>query len=303
MKIVHAIDGNNWANRAFYAGNRNLSHNGIPTNAIHVFFNMLNTEIQAMDARRFCFAFDIRTSHTWRAKLLQKEMKKNDSLKAYKSDRPKDPETEKNKREQIKYIREILHALGYFVIDGKKGGDEADDIIGAVAHNSEDYNTYIHSNDKDFAQLLSKKCRIIKPNMDVYISPKNCKIVYGVKPNQVVDLLAMRGDGVDSISGIKGIGETLALNLLNEYGSFDNAIANIDDIKGREGGALRRAMEAHDLDEYMKLMRTLVTIKTDLDYVPTTADAYVPREPDVKAVLKLKKKLGLYKTSILKDFK
>ena len=304
-KVVHAIDGNNWANRAFYSGNRKLSHNGISTNAIHVFFLMLDSEIRINNIKRLAFAFDIPTHTTWRYKEMQQRLEAGLCSKNYKSDRNKnrDDAEEQNKKEQIEYIRKLLKALGWKVMLGTKSGDEADDILGAVAVNAEDYKTIIHSNDKDFAQLLSKSCRIIKPKMDCPVTHKNCKIVYGVKPKQVIDLLAMQGDGIDSVEGISGCGEKTALTLLNEYGSFKNIMANFESLSGRYGNVIKRAHASNpDLADHMKFMQRMIKLNTDIPYVPTKAKAYRQGEVDEAKVRKLVKKLGLKKTPILCDY-
>ncbi len=303
-KKVHAIDGNNWANRAYYAPNSKMSHKGINTNAIHTFFNMLHSEMQILDMKRIVFAFDIPTHTTWRFKEIQERIAQGKCSKDYKSDRNKnrDDAVEKDKKIQIEYIRELLEALGWRVILGTKTGDEADDIIGAVAVNAEDFITYIHSNDKDFAQLLRKGTRIIKPKMDCPITHKNCATVYGVKPRQIVDLLAMMGDGVDSIEGIKGCGGKTAITLLEEYGSFKKIMRNFESLSGRYGNVIKRANSEGELPEHMEFMQRMVRINTDIDYVPTKAKYYRQGKVDVARVRKLAKKLGLKTTSIIKDY-
>lgn len=308
---VHVIDGNNWASRAYHTGNMNLSHNGIPTNAVHVFFNMLSSEIQIHGIEHIVFAFDIPTHTTWRFAKMAKYFKTKhgkvwyNKESNYKGGRPKDPEVQESKRIQIQYIRKLLVALGFCVIDGEGHGDEADDIIGTVAHRSKLYNyrTVVHSNDKDFAQLLtSKRVKICKPKLEDLVTKKMCKEIYGVNPKQIVDYLSMMGDGIDGVSGIEGIGEKSAKSLLETYGSFDEAYANINEVKGREGGALRRAAEKGDLERHMKYLRKMIKLRKNLDYVPTDIEEFRQKKPNVKKVRSLIKKLGLVKTPILKDF-
>lgn len=303
-KVVHAIDGNNWANRAYYGGNRNMSYNGINTNAVHTFFAMLHSEMQVLGMKRIAFCFDIPTHTTWRFKEIQKRIKQGKCEKEYKSDRKKnrDDKVEADKKQQIEYIRELLDALGWRVMLGTEGGDEADDLLGTIAWGAEDYVTRIHSNDKDFAQLLRKGTRLIKPKMDCPVTHKNCHIVFGVKPKQIVDLLAMMGDGVDSIEGINGCGEKTAITLLQEHGSFKGIMKNFESLSGRYGNVIKRANENGELPEHMKFMQKMVRIKTDIDYVPTKAKFYRQGKVDVKRVRKIAKKLGLKKTPIICDY-
>ncbi len=309
-KEVHVIDGNNWVSRAYHSV-RGLEHNGIPTNAIHGFMNMVHSAIEIYDIKYIVFAFDIQTTKTWRYAAMNKYFKSkhgkvwHNKEDAYKGGRNTEDEERKSKRIQIEYIRQLLVALGFTVLDGSEGLDEADDIIGTVAKNGKagKYRTYIHSNDKDFAQLLtSKKVRIIKPKLDCWVEYLNCKHVFNVEPNQVVDFLAMQGDSIDGISGINGIGKKTAIDILEKYGSFDNAYEHIDEMKGREGGALRRAREQGDLRRHMKFLRKMIKLRTKLDYVPKDPKAFKIKKADSKAVKKLGKKLGLTKTAIVKDY-
>lgn len=302
-KKVHAIDGNNWANRAYYGGGR-MTHNGMETHAIHTFFSMLHSEMQVLGMKRIAFCFDIPTHKTWRFKEIQKRIEQGLCDKEYKSDRKKnrDEKVEASKKLQIEYIRKLLKALGWKVMLGTKSGDEADDLIGTIAWGAEDYTTDIHSNDKDFAQLLRKGVRLQKPKMDCPVTRKNCHIVFGVKPKQIVDLLAMMGDGVDSISGIAGCGEKTALELLNDHGSFNKVMKNFESLSGRSGGVIKRANADGDLVEHMAFMKRMVTINTNIPYVPTKAKAYRQGKVNVKEVRRLAKELGLKKTPIIKDY-
>ena len=200
----------------------------------------------------------------------------------YKANREETPEAI---RIAIPYIHQILNALHIPIIE--KEGYEADDIIGTLAKQAEkqDYQVYMVTPDKDYAQLVSD-------NIFMYRPPRggNDIEIWGVKevqekfevqnPLQVIDFLGMMGDAVDNIPGLPGVGEKTAKKLLADFGSLENLLANTDQLKGK----LRENIENNK--EKGILSKQLATIMLDVPVVFDEKDCEVST-PDFEAVGKL----------------
>src|SRR5690606_22322349 len=117
---------------------------------------------------------------------------------------------------------------------------------------------YIISGDKDFAQLIGDRVRMIDTLRDVTFDPELVRKKWGVTPDKFVDLLAMIGDKIDNIPGIPGIGQKTATKLLDDYGDLDNILAHVDDFKGKQ----KQRFEDHR--EQALLSRELATIDVNV---------------------------------------
>ncbi len=164
----------------------------------------------------------------------------------------------------IPVIKEIVRALDIPVIE--REGVEADDVIGTLARQAEadGADVVIVSPDKDFQQLLSDHITIFRPayrgeTFDP-ITVETFREKYGVEPKQFIDILALMGDASDNVPGVPGIGEKTAMKLIQQYGSVENLLEHVDEVKGK------RAREGlmHHADDAL-LSKRLVTIKTDVD--------------------------------------
>ena len=164
----------------------------------------------------------------------------------------------------IPIIKEIVRALDIPVIE--REGVEADDVIGTLARQAEadGADVVIVSPDKDFQQLLSDHITIFRPayrgeTFDP-ITVETFREKYGVEPKQFIDILALMGDASDNVPGVPGIGEKTAMKLIQQYGSVENLLEHVDEVKGK------RAREGlmHHADDAL-LSKRLVTIKTDVD--------------------------------------
>ena len=236
--------------RGYYAFIKNprINSKGLDTSAILGFTNSLFDVIKRERPEYIAVCFDKGGSQD-RIKIFPE----------YKANRDETPEGIKI---AVPYIQEILNALGICIM--VKEGYEADDIIGTLAKQAEkeNFETYMVTPDKDFAQLVNKKTFIYKPlfggGYETWgIEEVNNKFEIS-DPIQVIDFLAMKGDSVDNIPGLPGVGDKTAKKFLKEYGSIENLLSNTDKIKGK----LREKIEANS--EAGLLSKKLATIITDV---------------------------------------
>ncbi|MFZ1082967.1 MAG: 5'-3' exonuclease H3TH domain-containing protein, partial [Candidatus Kryptoniota bacterium] len=189
----------------------------------------------------------------------------------YKATREKMPE---EMISQLTHIKKMLNAFGVPTVE--RPGYEADDVIGTLAllAAKENIDVFMVTADKDFMQLVTPKIKMYKPGKsgtDVEIvDEKGVEKKFGVKPSQVIDVLALTGDAVDNVPGIKGIGEKTAIPLIQKYGTVEKVLSNADKI---ERPALREKLK--EGKEMAFLSKKLVTIKTD---VPLGVDFHTLKE-------------------------
>ena len=255
MKKITIIDGNSLLFRAYYAtaypGVEIMrSQDGTPTNAIFAFSNMINkilSDVKEGDA--IMVAFD-----TGKPSFRKQE------LETYKANRKPAPEELKT---QFPISRDFLRALGIFQFE--EDGYEGDDIAGSVAKlaEKEGYEVHLYTSDRDFLQLVDPNIyvHIIKRGLsDVAImTPEKVVEEWGFEPLKIIDYKGLRGDSSDNLPGIPGIGEKTAVKLIQEYGSFDNIVANAENISGKVGEAIKNNAEIG------RVSRDLAIILTDLD--------------------------------------
>ena len=259
--------------RGYYAFIKNprINSKGLNTSAILGFMNSLFDVMKKERPHHLAVAFDKGGS-----------VARTELFADYKANREETPEAI---RIAIPYIHQILNALHIPIIE--KEGYEADDIIGTLAKQAEkqDYQVYMVTPDKDYAQLVSD-------NIFMYRPPRggNDIEIWGVKevqekfevqnPLQVIDFLGMMGDAVDNIPGLPGVGEKTAKKLLADFGSLENLLANTDQLKGK----LRENIENNK--EKGILSKQLATIMLDVPVVFDEKDCEVST-PDFEAVGKL----------------
>ncbi|HHT66715.1 MAG TPA: DNA polymerase I [Erysipelotrichaceae bacterium] len=254
MAKITIIDGNSLLFRAYYATaypGMEIMRNqeGVPTNAIFAFSNMINRILNDVkEDEGIIVAFDA-----------GKQTFRNEQLETYKINRKPTPE---DLVTQFPIAREFLKSLGIYIYEQE--GFEGDDIAGTVAKlaQKEGYEVTIYTSDRDFLQLVDDdiSVNLIKRGLSdvVTMTPELVEETYGISPVQIVDYKGLRGDSSDNLPGIKGIGKVTAVKLIKEYGSFDNIIAHADEIDGKVGEALK---EHQDIG---KLSRDLSIIKTDI---------------------------------------
>ena len=260
MKLL-VIDGNSIVNRAFYGIRLLTNKDGVPTNAIYGFLNILLKLSEMSQPDAVAVAFDVHAP-TFRHKMYD----------AYKAGRHAMPD---ELREQMPILKNLLSLLGYKIVECE--GWEADDILGTLAQqcrNSGD-ECFIATGDRDSLQLAhgSVKVLLARTKMgqavtDVY-DEKAIIEEYGVTPAQLIQVKALQGDSSDNIPGVQGVGPKTALDLISKYGSVDYIYENIETLDIKDG---LRAKLIRDRDNaYLSL--ELGEIKCDAP-IETDINAY-----------------------------
>ncbi len=278
MTRLVLIDGSSYLYRAFHALPPLTNAAGEPTGALFGVVNMLRGHLKEKP-EHIAFVVDA-PGKTFR----------DDLYPAYKAQRPPMPD---ELRAQVEPMMAIVAALGIPIL--REPGVEADDVIGTLALRAahEGLAVTISTGDKDFAQLVRPGVALVntmsgsRMDSDAAVIEK-----FGVRADQIVDLLALMGDTVDNVPGVEKCGPKTAAKWLAEYGSLDGVMAHAGVIKGKIGDNLRAALER------LPLNRALVTIKTDVALPLAPADLAL-RERDVDALRTLYARYGF--NQALKD--
>jgi len=253
------VDGSSYLFRAFHALPPLTNSKGEPTGATVGVINMLRKLINDYRPTHIAVVFDA-PGKTFRDVLYPE----------YKAHRPPMPE---DLRTQIEPTLEIIRAMGLplLIVDDV----EADDVIGTLARQATEQGieTLVSTGDKDMAQLVNEHVTLINTMTDTVTDAAGVKEKFGVRPDQIIDFLALTGDSVDNIPGVPKCGPKTAAKWLTAYDTLDNLMAHADEIKGKIGESLRASLA------FLPLSRTLTRIKTDvaLDCQP---GELVPHEGD-----------------------
>ena len=249
------IDGHSILNRAFF-GIPDLSNSeGVHTNAVYGFLNILFKILDEEQPDYLTVAFDV-SAPTFRHKMYA-EYKGTRKAMA--------PEL----REQVPLMKEMLQAMGVVTIE--KEGYEADDLLGTVAKRAEAQGVAVSivSGDRDLLQLASDQIKIRIPKTKktgTEIEDYNTKQVmekYSVTPTEFIDVKALMGDTSDNVPGVPGIGEKTAIKFISQYGSIENAYAHIDEMpKSKVREAFR---ENYEKAQFSKQLVT-IEVNADIDY-------------------------------------
>ena len=250
MEKLLLVDGHSILSRAFFGVPPLSTGNGFPTNAIYGFMNILLKAMDDEHADHICAAFDLDRRKLRRAQLYP----------AYKGTRKPMPE---ELHVQVEEAKKLLSAMGIPVITME--GYEADDIIGTLAKKAqaEGMDVTVLSGDRDLLQLADHNIKISIPktakgHTEVYhYYPDDVKREYGVTPLEFIDVKALQGDTSDNIPGLPGVGEKTAREIIEKYGSIENARDHAAEV--RPPRASKALMENFDLAE---LSKTLATIDT-----------------------------------------
>lgn len=246
-KRLYLIDGMSHLYRSFFAIRRLSNSKGFPTNAIYGFTMMLRKIIKDDKPDYLAVCFDT-PERTFR----------HDGYEAYKANRALMPD---DLSPQVEYVQHVCDAFNVPLV--KAPGFEADDVIGTLAVKAvaAHMQAVIVSNDKDMGQLVNDDICIMKWDKTGYIlcDDKAVKAWLGVWPHQVVDLLGLMGDSSDNVPGAPGIGEKGAIQLIEQFGSIEGALANWEQVTRK---TYRESLRDHA--EQIRLSRRLVTIHTDI---------------------------------------
>ena len=251
QKLV-LIDGHSILNRAFYGVPDLTNSQGLHTNAVYGFLNIMFKILEEETPDYLAVAFDVHAP-TFRHEIYQE----------YKGTRKPMPE---ELREQVPMMKQILKAMGICVVE--QAGLEADDILGtlAVRAEKEGMEVALVSGDRDLLQIASEHIKIRIPKtkggrteVENYYAV-DVKARYQVTPKQFIDLKALMGDTADNIPGVPKVGEKTATELMLQFGSLENIYANLDNITKK---AVRESLANNK--ELADLSKVLATIKVDSD--------------------------------------
>lgn len=257
------VDGSSYLFRAFHGLPPLVNSKGHPTGAIKGVISMLRRIPQDYPGSNVIVIFDAKGKNF-----------RHELFPDYKANRPPMPE---DLRCQIEPIHQIIKAMGFPLLIVPDV--EADDVIGVLAHqatqNKQD--VIISTGDKDMAQLVTEHVTLVNTMTDSTMDVDGVKEKFGVRPDQIIDYLALIGDTVDNIPGVPKCGPKTAVKWLSEYESLQGVIDNSDAIKGKVGENLRASLS------FLPLSYELATIKTDLK-LPQNLDE-IEHEAEDKAEL------------------
>ena len=192
---------------------------------------------------------------------------RHDMYPDYKAHRNETPEDIKI---SIPYVKRLIESFNIPIIE--KVGYEADDIIGTIAKlaEKEDFETYMMTPDKDFAQLVSENIFMYRPGRsgnpaEVWGIPEVQAKFEVERPEQVIDILGMWGDSADNIPGIPGIGEKTSKKLIKAYGSLEGLLENTDDLKGKQKENVINFAEQGKLSKLLATIDLNVPVEIDFD--------------------------------------
>jgi DNA polymerase-1 len=277
-KKLFLIDAMGFVFRAFFAPMARLnSPSGIPTKVPYLFGNMLRKLLKEAQPEYIAVVFDP-PGPTFRDKLFA----------AYKAARAPMPD---ELAQQLPLVRRLCEALCLPAIEFP--GYEADDVIGALAHQAErrGLDVFIVTSDKDLMQLVGGRVRLLRPGQgpgksDLVVDPAKVEELLGGPPEKVPEIMALMGDPIDNIPGAKGIGEKGARELIRRFGTAEAALEHASEVQNkRYREALLKGREQ------VMLSRRLATIAADAP-VELDLDALARREPDIPALRALYAELG-----------
>lgn len=291
-KIV-LIDGHSILNRAFYGLPDLTNSEGLHTNAVYGFLNILFRTLEEEQPQYLAVAFDVHAP-TFRHQMYAD----------YKGTRKPMPS---ELREQVPMLKEVLRAMDIELVE--KAGYEADDILGTLAERceKEGMEVTVVSGDRDILQLASDRIMIRMPKTvrgKTTIENYHAKEVlerYQVEPKQIIELKALMGDTSDNIPGIPGVGEKTATKLIVEYGSIENAYVHVEEI--RPNKAKESLKNNYDLAVMSKKLATIDTqapVECDLEHAKIR-NLYTEEAYEMFRRLDFKNLLGRFDSAAVKE--
>ena len=273
------IDGSGYIYRAYFAIRHLSNSKGVATNAVYGFVNMLLKVVREQQPDHLAVVFDSR-GPTFRHALYPQ----------YKANRAAMPD---DLVPQVPVIKEVVRAFNMPAIE--LAGYEADDIIATLARRfaGEGLEVTVVTGDKDLMQVVSERIRLLDTMKDKISGLEEVAERFGGTPAQVVEVQALAGDSSDNVPGVPGIGEKTAVELIREFGSVENLLANLDRVKGKRRENLEAFAEQARLSWQLVKLRDDVPL--DLDY-----DNFALSPPDRESLTRLFKELEFHK--LLQEF-
>ena len=242
---LYLVDGSSYLYRAYHALPKLTNSAGEPTGALLGVANMLRRLLNDANSANIAVVFDAK-GPTFRHEMYDQ----------YKANRPPMPT---DLRQQIEPIHEIVRLLGLPLI--QVSGVEADDVIGTLATQAaaKGMDCIISTGDKDMAQLVNEHVSLINTMTNTHMDSDGVVEKFGVKPEQIVDFLALTGDKADNIPGVEKCGPKTAAKWLNDWQNLEGVMSHAETVKGKIGEYLREALET------LPLSQNLATIRVELE--------------------------------------
>jgi DNA polymerase I len=277
------------------------TRSGVPTAATYVFVNMINKLRRDFQPEYFAAVFDvsgsvfrderardIATVRKWNIKTQTFDELDYGGYKANRTAMPPDL------AQQLPFIRRALEAFRIPILQSE--GFEADDVIGTLARQAaeQDHDVFVVSSDKDMLQLVTGKVKVLNPTKDNLILDREKVVeVLGVPPEQVIDVMALRGDAIDNIPGAPGIGDKGSVELIQQFGSVEAALDRASEVKRK---TYRESLQNNR--DAVVISKELVTIHCEVP-VELEIGAMRTQAPDVSACRTLFNELEF--TTLLKE--
>ncbi|HZI57824.1 MAG TPA: DNA polymerase, partial [Verrucomicrobiae bacterium] len=274
---------------------------GVPTAATYVFVNMLRKLRADFNPEYLAAVFDVAgpTFRDEQAKAVTSVRKfdiKTQTFKeveyhGYKAQRKEMPH---DLVQQVPYIRRALEAYRIPILESQ--GFEADDVIGTLSRKAaeQSYRVFVVSSDKDMLQLVNEKICVLNPPKDNLICDESkVEEILGVRPEQVIDVMALRGDSIDNIPGAPGIGDKGSVEIIKRFGTLDSALERAEEVE-------RKTYRESLLNNKDTILwsKQLVTIDQNVD-IPLDLEKMIAGEPDTDALRSLFSELEF--TTLLKE--
>ncbi|HUS08439.1 MAG TPA: DNA polymerase I [Bryobacteraceae bacterium] len=254
---------------------------GVSTEAVYIFHNMLRKLLTSYKPEYIAAVFESE-GPTFRS----------EAFTAYKANRSEMPP---DLGEQIPYVRRLLEAMRIPILEF--AAFEADDVIGAITRRAEEtgkVDVVIVSSDKDMLQLVTDRVSMLNPMKDdTWYDPAKTEEFMGVPPGAVADLLALKGDSVDNIPGAPGIGDKGARDLIQRFGTVENALEHAAEVERK---MYRESLQNHR--DQILMSKKLATIETEIP-IEWCLDAVMAQEPEISALKSVYKDLEFF--SFLKE--
>lgn len=267
MNKLYIIDAVNYLFRSYYAIGPMTNTSGQSTSALYGFIRSIQKLIKMVHPDHLVCVFDGPDNKKSRQEIYPD----------YKGHRKEAPE---DLFPQFEWAHEYCKMAGIPILCIE--GVEADDVMASIALWSakKGSKAYLCTTDKDLAQLVSENILLLHPHKDYMVvdAPK-VEEIYGVRPDQMLDYLAITGDASDNIPGIPGFGPKTAASLLNEFGSLKNLLSQIDKVKGEKKQETLRNHKDTAL-----ISQTLATLQTNVP-IPHTEDFYALKKQDTEKLI------------------
>ncbi len=301
---VFLLDAMSFIFRAYHAMQRQRpmsTRTGVPTAATFVFVNMINKLRRDFQPEFFAAVFDVsgavfrderaRSMATVRKWNIKTQTFDEIDYAGYKANRTEMPP---DLSQQLPFIRRALEAFRIPILQSE--GFEADDVIGTLARQAaeQDHDVFVVSNDKDMLQLVTGRVKVLNPVKDNLILDREKVVeVLGVAPEQVIDVMALRGDSIDNIPGAPGIGDKGSVELIQQFGSVEAVLEHAAEVKRKTyRESLQNNRESVLLSKELVTIHCEVPVELDLEQMRTQA-------PDISACRALFNELEF--TTMLKE--